>query len=189
MGVSTSLDTNGTRGRCKSTDSGGSSPNGGGGPPAGWWRGTGGLRSARPHLPLHHASHDPPPRTGEDHQRPLPTPRQTRKDERRNRSPVRQSTAGRPARGTCAGVAAARRPRARRRRPTGPRERKTGRGRSAKKGQMSSSAPSSPGPTIISSATASVRPRIAVSSRCISSGFSVRKFFAFSRPCPIRIES
>ena len=53
--------------------------------------------------------------------------------------------------------------------------------------QMSS--PSSSGPAIISSATASVRLRIAASSRSRSSGFSVRKFFAFSRPCPMRIES
>ncbi len=77
--------------------------------------------------------------------------------------------------------------RARRRRPAGPQERETG--RMAIGRDQPSSSPSSSGPAIISSATASVRVRIAPSRRCISSGFSVRKVFAFSRPCPMRIES
>lgn len=54
-------------------------------------------------------------------------------------------------------------------------------------GQPSSS--SGPGPTIISSATCSVRLRIAASSRAQTSGFSLRKVLAFSRPCPIRMLS
>ncbi len=60
------------------------------------------------------------------------------------------------------------------------------RGQISRSDQMSSS---SPGPAIIPSATCSVRPRIAFSSRSFISGFSRRKFLAFSRPCPIRTES
>ena len=48
---------------------------------------------------------------------------------------------------------------------------------------------SASGPVIISSATASVRVRIAFSSLSASSGCSRRYVFAFSRPWPIRIES
>ena len=44
-------------------------------------------------------------------------------------------------------------------------------------------------PTIISSATWSVLPRIAASSRAAWSGFSLSHVLAFSRPCPMRIES
>lgn len=54
------------------------------------------------------------------------------------------------------------------------------------KDQASSSAS---GPAINPSATFSVRPRIAASMRLQISGFSRRKFFEFSRPCPIRMES
>ena len=43
-----------------------------------------------------------------------------------------------------------------------------------------------PGPTISASPTSSVLPRIAFSIRCATSGFSLRYFFAFSRPWPMR---
>jgi len=52
--------------------------------------------------------------------------------------------------------------------------------------QMSSSAS---GPAIISSATTSMRPRIAASRRSQTSGLSLRYCLAFSRPWPMRIES
>ena len=45
---------------------------------------------------------------------------------------------------------------------------------------------SASGPVIISSATSSVRPRMAASNLAHISVFSVRNFFAFSRPWPMR---
>src|SRR5690606_15100476 len=55
--------------------------------------------------------------------------------------------------------------------------------------QEDQSSASASGPTIISSATASVRPRIAASNRSQISELSFRNCLALSRPCPIRMLS
>src|SRR3546814_10303871 len=77
MGVSTSLDTNGRGVWQKTTGSGRSSPERGGGPPKvveGHGRGRVTYKGQEtPHVPLHHASHGPPPPVGEERQ--LPTPK------------------------------------------------------------------------------------------------------------------